>query len=79
MQSQQKRGVNELSKDDTHKHKEKDLSCLRLFSPGMRVDTEDVAVVEFMCVVFTRMPGDMCHRRLRSLLWCCVCVTYFEL
>ena len=34
---------------------------------------EDVPVVEFMYLVFTRMPGDGYSRRLRS--WLFVCVT----
>ena len=37
---------------------------------------EDVPVVEFMYLVFTRMPGESYRMRLRSLLLCCV--TYFE-
>ena len=43
---------------------------------------EDVPPVEFMyfvLVVVTRMPGESCRRRFRSLLLCCcTCVTYFE-
>ena len=31
---------------------------------------ENVPLVEFMYLVFTRMPGDSYRRRLRSLLWC---------
>ena len=31
---------------------------------------EDVPLVEFMCLVFTRMPGESYRRRLRSLLLC---------
>ena len=30
----------------------------------------DVPLVEFMYLVFTRMPGDSYRMRLRSLLWC---------
>ena len=34
---------------------------------------EDVPLVQFMYLVFTRMPGASCRRRLRSLLYlCCV-------
>ena len=33
--------------------------------------------VEFMYLVFTRMPGESYCRRLRSL-WLCLCVTSFE-
>ena len=29
---------------------------------------EDVPLVEFMSLVFARMPGERCHRQLRSLL-----------
>ena len=29
---------------------------------------EDIALVEFMYLVFTRMPGESYHKRLRSLL-----------
>ena len=29
-----------------------------------------VPLMEFMYLVFTRMPGDSYHMRLRSLLWC---------
>ena len=31
---------------------------------------EDVPLVEFMYLVFTRMPGESHRRRLRSLLLC---------
>ena len=31
---------------------------------------EDVALEEFMCLVFTRMPGESYRRRLRSSLLC---------
>ena len=31
---------------------------------------EDVPLVEFMCLVFTRMPGESYRRRLTSLLLC---------
>ena len=31
---------------------------------------EDVPLGEFMYLVFTRMPGESCRRRLRSLLSC---------
>ena len=31
-----------------------------------------------MCLVFTRMPGESCRRRLRSLLLYSSCVTLFE-
>ena len=59
----------------SHKHNNKDPSLLRYLSPGVRVNTrysEDVPLVEFMYVVFTRMPGETPHRRpLRSLL--CLC------
>ena len=37
----------------------------------MRVNTEDVPLVEFMYLVFTRMPGESYRRRLRSLLYSC--------
>ena len=37
---------------------------------------EDVPLVEFMCLLFTRMPGESYRRRLRSLSL--YCVTYFE-
>ena len=33
-------------------------------------DKEDVPLVEFMCLIFTRMPGESYRRRLRSLLLC---------
>ena len=40
-------------------------------SPSMQVNTiEDVPSVEFMHLVFTRMPGESCCRWLRSLLLC---------
>ena len=32
---------------------------------------EDVPLVEFMYLVFTRMPGESYRRRLRSLLYLC--------
>ena len=35
-------------------------------------ENEDVPLVEFMYVVFTRMPGE------NSGLCCCICVTSFE-
>ena len=34
---------------------------------------EDVALVEFMYLVFTRMPGECYRRRLRSFLLLCLC------
>ena len=37
---------------------------------------QDVALVEFMYLVITSMPGESYRRRLRSC--CCICVTYFE-
>ena len=33
---------------------------------------DDVPLVEFMYLVFTRMPGESYSRWLRSLLLCCV-------
>ena len=36
---------------------------------------EDVPLVEFMYLVFTRMPGESYRRRLRSLLLC-LCYVY---
>ena len=39
--------------------------------------SKDVPLVEFMCLVFTRMPGESYRRRLGSLLLC-LCVTSFE-
>ena len=39
---------------------------------------EDVPLVEFMCLVSTRMPGESNGRRLRSLLLCLCYVTSFE-
>ena len=36
----------------------------------MKVTIEDVPLVEFMYLVFTRMPGESYRRRLRSLLLC---------
>ena len=38
---------------------------------------EKVPLVEFMYLVFTRMPGESYRRRLRSLC-CCACLTSFE-
>ena len=42
--------------------------------PGRKVSksatVEDVALVEFMYLVFTCMPGESYHRQLRSLLLC---------
>ena len=37
-------------------------------------DLEDVPLVQFMYLIFTRMPGESYRRRLRSLLlcWCYV-------
>ena len=36
--------------------------------PTVTLKFEDVPLVEFMYLVFTCMPGESCHRRLRSLL-----------
>ena len=38
--------------------------------------TEDVPLVEFMYLVFTRIPGESYRRRLRFC--CCTCVMYLE-
>ena len=35
---------------------------------------EDVPLVEFMYLVFTRMPGENYRRQFRSLLLCLCCV-----
>ena len=40
---------------------------------GLVCVIEDVSLVEFMYLVFTRMPGESYRRRLRS--FCCTCVT----
>ena len=37
---------------------------------AVKVHDEDVPVVEFMYLVFTRMPGESYPRRLRSVLLC---------
>ena len=37
---------------------------------------EDVSLVEFMYLVFTRMPGESYRRRLRSLLLYKLCNVY---
>ena len=54
----------------SHKHNNKDPSRLKGAS-----FFEDVHLVEFMRLVFTRMPGESYRRQLRSLLlgYCDVC------
>ena len=37
---------------------------------AVKIDDEDVPAVEFMYLVFTRMPGESYPRRLRSVLLC---------
>ena len=37
---------------------------------AVKMDDEDVPVVEFMYLVYTRMPGESYPRRLRSVLLC---------
>ena len=37
-------------------------------------EDEDVPLVEFVYLVFTRMPGESYCRRLRSLVFCLCCV-----
>ena len=46
-------------------------------SVSLEVITEDVPLVEFMYLVFTRMTGEIYRMRLRSFCYC-VCVTSFE-
>ena len=41
--------------------------------PLRRQNVKLMLVVEFMCISSTRMPGESCRRRLRSLLLCYVC------
>ena len=41
---------------------------MSLFSSSSFSQNEDVPLVEFMYLVFTRMPGESYRRRLRSLL-----------
>ena len=50
--------------------------------PEVHPRLEDVSLVEFMYLVFTRLPDESYRRRLRSLLFyygCLLFVTYFEL
>ena len=42
----------------------------------LKVLYDNVPLVECMYLVFTRMPGEHCRRRLRSCF--CTGVTYFE-
>ena len=58
-----------------HRHHQK-YFCIKTGSDGKESKFEDVPLVEFMYLVFTRMPGESYHRRLTSLL--CTCVIYFE-
>ena len=44
--------------------------CAFQHSPTYIYTTDDVPLVEFMCLVFTRMPGESYRRRLRSLFLC---------
>ena len=39
-------------------------------SDGVYVLFEDVPLMEFMYLAFTRMSGERCRKRLRSLLLC---------
>ena len=39
---------------------------------------QDIPLVEFVYLVFIRMPGESYRRRLGCLLLCCVGVTSFE-
>ena len=51
-------------------------NCIGCGSEGVN-PWRDVPMVDFMYLVFTRMPGESYLRRLRSLLFC-ACVTYLE-
>ena len=44
--------------------------CVCVCGVCVCVFIEDVPLVEFMYLVFTRMPGESYSRRLRSLLLC---------
>ena len=39
---------------------------------SVKLMAEDVPLVEFMYLVFTRMPGESYRRWLRSLLYLCI-------
>ena len=57
-----------------HRNLTKDLLAVANVRISRRINTqgsyEDVPLVEFMYLVFTRMPGESYLRRLRSLLSC---------
>ena len=64
-----------LSLHDTRsfcRSKSEDVALRYIFgtSGTYRMKFEDVPLVEFMYIVFTRMPGESYRRRLRSLLLC---------
>ena len=53
------------------------LASVDVKQQSLSLSLEDVPLVEFTHLVFTRVPGESYRRRLRSL-YCCTCLTYFE-
>ena len=45
-------------------------ATIRVATTSHKMPIEDVLLVEFTYLVFTRMPGESYRRRLRSLLLC---------
>ena len=53
--------------------------CVGIIRLITKVECEDVPLVEFMYLVFIRMPGESYRRRLSSLLlYLYFCATSFE-
>ena len=74
-EKKQKRTNKQTDMHDTTAIVEKDVS------PCFSVCFEGVPLVEFICLVFTHMPGESYERRFRSLLLCLLSVEryYFPL